>query len=86
MSTYFGFIFSQPNADYMIEAAQNATAEFDYQSIVYYGSKYCGYGNIVPSDLTQSEMDSLMSSIETVTGLPVDGPYTESDISTTQSQ
>lgn len=77
-ATWFKFVFTSPNSDTMIEAWNNVGLSMEYSMIMYRDSLYCGYGGVVPSDFTQTEMDNIIAEIESLTGLPVSGPYDNS--------
>lgn len=79
-ATYFKFTLMTPGADVMEQAATNSGIGFSYTSIVYIKTNYCGYQGVDPSEFTQTEIDTLISELESLTGLPVDGAYSQSDV------
>lgn len=70
-----------PPATTLREVANDQDVPFDPQSITVRGGIYVGYADGSTSDLSDSELDDLITGLEDLTGLNIEGASDSPDIS-----
>lgn len=80
MTLYLKFPGGTPPSDTLRSVAQNQNVSFDPESIAIAGGRYMGFGDTTTSDISDTDLDAIISSVESATGQQIDGAHAPDEI------
>lgn len=80
MTLYLKFPGGSPPSDTLRSVAVNQNVSFDSEAIAAAGSRYLGFSNTTKADISDTDLNNIISEIESVTGQSVDGAYEPNEI------
>lgn len=80
MAIIYRFPAGYPHAKDLRDRANEEGVAWDPQRVITIGGVWRGYSGIDASDMSQSELDRIMTVLEDMTGQNVDGPYTRQEV------
>lgn len=80
MTVYLKFPGGAPPSDTLRTVANNQSVAFDPTPIAVTGSRYMGFENTTKSSISDTDLNNIISGIESATGQSVDGAYTPNEV------
>lgn len=81
MTVYLKFPGGHPPSDTLRTVAVNQSVSFDPEPIAADRSRFMGFENTTKSDVSDTDLNNIISGIESATGQSVDGVYTPNEVS-----
>lgn len=80
MTFYLKFPGGSPPSDTLRAVARNQSVSFDPESIAVLGSRYMGFSNTTKADISDTDLNNIISAVESATGQQIDGAYAPTEI------